>query len=161
MSPAEPSRVRSAVAADFPGIMALCRLLHAENGPFPWSEGKVETMLGRALRRDRVQILVIGPEGAPVACLALFLGDVWYSDAVVVEEIFNFVHPEHRRTGHARALIEAAKRVSDSVGAPLMIGVISNERTEAKVRLYSRHLKPAGAFFIHNAHLAAPDIGEA
>ena len=33
-----------------------------------------------------------------------------------------------------------------------MIGVLSNHRTEAKVRLYERQFgKPSGAFFLYNA----------
>jgi hypothetical protein len=34
---------------------------------------------------------------------------------------------------------------------PLLIGVLSNHRTEAKVRLYERQFgKPTGAFFLYN-----------
>ena len=155
------SAVRTAVPADEAGIMSLCRLLHEENGPFPLDEAKVSFMLRRAWAKDHVLVLVIGPVGAPVACLALHVGDVWYSSSVLLEEIFNFVHPDHRRSSHARTLIEAAKAVSDDMRLPLMIGVISNERTEAKVRLYRRLLTPSGAFFLHNGSLArGPDATE-
>jgi hypothetical protein len=38
------------------------------------------------------------------------------------------------------------------MGMPLLIGVLSNSRTEAKIRLYKRHFgEPAGAYFLYNA----------
>jgi hypothetical protein len=40
---------------------------------------------------------------------------------------------------------------------PLVIGVISNIRTEAKIKLYERRLPKAGAFFVYNREYARID----
>jgi hypothetical protein len=79
---------------------------------------------------------------------------MWYSDHEVLEEKAIFIHPDFRsaKGGRARKLCEFSKHVSDSLGVPLIIGVLSNHRTEAKIRLYERQFgKPSGAFFLYNA----------
>ena len=65
-----------------------------------------------------------------------------------------FIHPDYRsaKGGRARRLCEFSKQAADSLGIPLIIGVLSNNRTEAKVRLYKRQFgEPSGAFFLYNA----------
>jgi hypothetical protein len=79
---------------------------------------------------------------------------MWYSDNLVLEEKAIFIHPEYRsaRGGRARRLCEFSKHAADTLNIPLIIGVLSNHRTEAKVRLYERQFgKPSGAFFLYNA----------
>jgi hypothetical protein len=79
---------------------------------------------------------------------------MWYSDHEVLEEKAIFIHPDYRsaKGGRARRLCEFSKNTADSLGIPLIIGVLSNNRTEAKVRLYKRQFgEPSGAFFLYNA----------
>jgi GNAT superfamily N-acetyltransferase len=88
----------------------------------------------------------------------LRIGQMWYSDTLVVEERAVFTHPEYRsaKGGRARKLCEFSKKVADDLGIPLIIGVLSNHRTEAKVRLYERQFgKPSGAFFLYGARTGA------
>jgi len=83
---------------------------------------------------------------------------MWYSDAQVLEERAIFIHPDYRsaKGGRARRWCEFSKRTADGLGIPLIIGVLSNHRTEAKVRLYERQFgKPSGAFFLYNATTGA------
>jgi hypothetical protein len=83
---------------------------------------------------------------------------MWYSHALVIEEKAIFVHPDHRdaKSGHARKLCQFSKKVSDELKMPLVIGVLSNERTAAKVRMYEREFgKPNGAYWLHNAATGA------
>jgi len=86
--------------------------------------------------------------------ILLRIGTMWYSDAPVLEEKAIFISPDYRsaKGGRARRLCEFSKRMSDELDLPLVIGVLSNHRTEAKVRLYERQFgKPSGAFFLYNA----------
>lgn len=79
---------------------------------------------------------------------------MWYSDTPVLEEKAIFIHPNYRsaKGGRARRLCEFSKKASDQLEIPLIIGVLSNHRTEAKVRLYERQFgRPSGAFFLYNA----------
>ncbi|MDE2101789.1 MAG: hypothetical protein KGL39_31370, partial [Patescibacteria group bacterium] len=62
----------------------------------------------------------------------------------------NYVRPEFRRTSNARDLIEFGKHCAKELGIPLVIGVVSNERTRAKMELYRRRLgDPVGGYFMY------------
>lgn len=142
--------VRIATEADIPGVLRLCAMLHEENGIATMSEDKVTGLVWRCVNRNGGILGVIGSPDAIQAMIALQIDSLWYTDDEILAEVFNFVHPEHRKSDHARRMIEFAKATSEGMGLPLFIGVISNRRTEAKIRLYRRQLgDPAGAFFIH------------
>lgn len=152
-----PTDVRMAVPEDRDVILQLIAKLHEENGLLTISIPKITAAVDRYFSRDRVVIAVIGPVGAPVAGIFLEISTLIYSDDHLLVEQFNFVHPDHRRTTFARQLISYAKQVSDQLHLPLMIGILSNTRTEAKVRLYEQMLDKAGAYFIYGMdYLTAP-----
>lgn len=133
--------------------MALCRLLHEENGIYSMSETKVRDQITSMLSRDNGLIGLIGERGNLEGCIAMVIDCMWYSEVDYhLLELFNFVHPNYRTPpGRAKALIEFAKHCSDELHIPLQIGIISNSRTEAKVRLYQRQLPQVGAFFLYGA----------
>ena len=111
--------------------------------------------LWRGLIQDHGIIGIVGRPGNIIeGAVLLRLGTMWYSDDPVVEEKAIFIRPEYRsaKGGRARKLCEFSKQVADSLGIPLIIGVLSNQRTEAKIRLYRRQFgEPAGAFFLYGA----------
>lgn len=149
------SEVRLADPRDEDGIMELCHLLHQENGMFQMDDDLVREMLGRAFRKEDGIIGVIGEAGKLEGSIFMLISRFWYSHQKHLEELWTFVHPEHRRSAHAKTLIGFAKRCSDELAIPLNIGVLSTERTQAKLRLYERQLgAPAGAFFFHNSKFA-------
>lgn len=144
--------------------MALCHVLHEENGVFPMAEHRVRAMMARAWKREGGVIGIIGERGAPEGCIFLIMDQPWYSDVVFLEELLNFVHPRFRKSNHAKSLVEFAKTCSQKLGIPLMIGIISNHRTKEKVRLYQRQLgAPVGAFFLYGARTGevTPALAEA
>lgn len=146
--------VRVAEPEDEAGILELARLVHNENGLFDLNENKVVAMLRPALYRIRGICGVIGEQDKLTGVILLRLSSYWYSDTEFLEEMCVFVHPDYRNAtgGRASKLIEFAKKASDSLGMPLMIGVLSNDRTDAKIALYERHFGPqAGAFFLYGA----------
>lgn len=152
--------VRIATRADEERIMALCRDLHTENALLPMSEDRVRETIERAFSRDGGIIGVIGRPGEPLrGIIYVIIGRLWYSDDWVLEELFSYVPPEHRRSTYAQDLIDFAKRQADELRLKLMIGIISNERTEAKVRLYTRKLgPPAGAYFVYGGRTGEPYV---
>lgn len=137
--------------------MELCRLLYSENAIFKIDDDKVRNFLQRGINQHGATIGVIGCPDHIEGAIYLYIGEFWYSTERHLEEFFNYVRPEHRRSDHAKKLIEFAKNLSNAT-LPLVIGVLSNERTEAKVRLYERQLgKSAGAFFVFNRdHAGGP-----
>jgi len=147
-----PSRVRFAERCDLDDVLFLCRELHAENGLFEMSDDRVRDVLMSHYDRTGGMIGVIGEPGCLEGAIVMRMSTMWYSDQTVLEELFSFVLPEFRRSNNAKDLIDFAKRCAEAIGVPLMIGIISNHRTAAKVELYRRRLgAPAGAFFVTNA----------
>lgn len=151
------SRVRKATPDDAPELMELCRELHAENGMFEMNESKVAAMLEKAFRQQGAIIGALGPTGGIEGAIFMLISSFWYTSDWCLEELFNYVKPEHRRSTNAKELINFGKRCSDELGIPLVIGVVSNERTKAKVGLYQRQLAdPVGAYFLHRPATLTP-----
>lgn len=144
--------VRLATRDDEDQIVQLLHVMHAENALLPLNETCAKKFFARAFDKQGGIIGVIGDPGDIRAILYLLITKWWYTDCYHLEEIFNFVRPDVRRSNHARTLIGFAKQCSDELKLPLVIGVLTNSRMEGKVRLYRRELGiPAGAFFVHGA----------
>lgn len=144
--------VRIAEPADAPGVMALLHLMHAENGLAPLAENKVQALVAQALSQDLSICGVIGERDALEATIGLFACSWWYSDALHLEDRWNFVHPDYRVSTHAAGLIDFAKRTAIQCERPLLMGITSDGRTPAKVRLYERQMgQPVGAIFWQRA----------
>jgi len=133
---------------------------------YPLSEPKVQYYLDRVLRPEKIPsddagprgiIGVIGQRGSLEAAIMLVLQALWYSDTITMGDCMNYVDPRHRVSHHAKALIEYAKNIVDQVRETtpefrMIVGVVSNIRTAAKVRLFEKHLaSPVGAFFSYPA----------
>lgn len=151
----EDIKIRIGTTADLDNVMQFYLMAAEENGFVKSDPVKILEDVWPALNCDHGIIGIIGEPGHKIeAAIFLRIGKMWYSDQYVVEEKLVFVHPEYRsaKGGRAAKLCDFAKAVSNSLGIPLMIGVLSNNRTEAKVRLYKRKFgDPAGAFFLYGA----------
>jgi GNAT superfamily N-acetyltransferase len=158
------SIVRPAIPADRDEIWRLFRLHAEENALVPLAENKVDWYLDRMLYPRRIEaddtgprgmVGVIGSPSALEAAIMLMLGAPWYSDEIMLDDCMNFVDPAHRKSDHAKALISYAKHLVDTVRQEhpsfrMTLGIVSTERTEAKIRLYSRQqLQPVGALFLY------------
>lgn len=146
--------VRRAKPSDMPAILDLCQENHAENGQFSLNMPKVEDMVGRAFGKNGqpggAVIGVVGEPGRVEGAILLLISQFWYTSDWCLEEVFNYVRPDYRRSTHAKDMIQFGMRCSDELAIPLVIGVVSNERTRAKVELYRRQLgDPVGGYFIH------------
>lgn len=141
--------VRLAVPEDVDKLMELMRTACAEDGQHPIDEEKVFGMICRYFTKDGTLLAVIGEVGDPIAYLLMVIDHIWYSTDAQLLELSLFVHPEHRRSDYAKQLMNFSKQASDGLDLDLAIGVLSNERTEPKVRLYKRQFKQAGAFFTY------------
>jgi hypothetical protein len=148
-------QIRLATPEDMDEIMQLAHLATDENGFLQPNMGKLAAEIWPALHQDHGLVGIIGrPGGIIEGVVLLRIGLMWYSDQAVVEEKAIFIHPAYRsaKGGRARQLCEFSKRVADTLGIPLMIGVLSNHRTAAKIRMYERQFgPPAGAFFLYGA----------
>ena len=155
-----PARVRVATRDDLFGIMDLARIVHKENGLFDFNDVKVAEALWPQLTQNNGIIGVIGPKDNLEGLVVLRVANYWYSEKQFLEEMCVFVHPDYRNAKESRVqkLIEFAKKVATDLELPLMIGVLSNTRTSAKVALYERNFgEPAGAFFLWGAKTGSTD----
>lgn len=150
LTPRESPQVRRADRGDEHELMDMCRALWRENGLFSFSERKVQLFLNRAFDRQGAIIGVIGAPGRLEGSIYLTISDYWYSDDWHLCELWNYVLPQYRRSNNAKELITFAKRCADETRLKALIGIISNTKTEAKVKLYQRQLgTAAGAFFVY------------
>jgi len=144
-------KVRIATQADKPEIFRLLKILHSEGGIQSLDMGRAESMLDLAFNRQGGIIGVLGDAGDLHAMISLLITKAWYTNEDHIEELFNFVRPDQRKSNYADVLIEFAKDCAKQIGIPLMIGVMSNIRTAPKVRLYRKKLgTPSGAYFVYN-----------
>lgn len=147
--------IRLGTPDDIHRMMDLALSACEENGFVDPNPHKLLHEIWAALNLDRGIVGIIeGDDGIFEGAVLLRIGDMWYSDRQVLEEKAIFIHPEYRsaKGGRARRLCSFSKEVADSLGIPLIIGVLSNHRTEAKIRLYERQFgKASGAFFLYNA----------
>jgi hypothetical protein len=144
--------VRTATHKDEADLLRLIKEAHVESGMLGIDEDSVVEMLRRAFNKKGGLIGVIDAKNEIAAAIYLLFSRFWYSRDDHLEELFNYCRPSHRRSNHAVSLIEFAKQSAKVCGIPLVIGVLTSHRMEAKVRLYRRKLgTPAGAFFVFNA----------
>jgi len=145
-----PAPVRIATADDGPAILDLLHLMHAEGGLLSLDVGAAQDMFDFAFKKKGGIIGVVGQAGKIEGAIGLLITRFWYTRENHLEEYFNFIHPDYRKSSHARTLIAFAKKCADEIKIPLVIGVMTNKRVVEKVRLYRRSLgNPAGAFFVY------------
>lgn len=145
--------------ADEAQIKLLLMLGHAENSIFPFDQNKTNYVIQRLLFTRwlppgdnglRGCFGVIGPLGGTLEALTMIaVSSQWYTLKTHLEEYIVYVHPEYRAKGHARRLLTWMVELSERMGIPLLTGVITQDRMEAKVRLYRRKVTPVGQFFLH------------
>jgi GNAT superfamily N-acetyltransferase len=142
------TEVRIAISSDRDGMTLLLKKMWEENGVASLSVAKMMTALDRGLARDAAIIGVIEENGTIKGSIGLFISSMWYSDDYHIEDLWNFVHPDHRNSSYARDLLQFAKTASEGLATKLLIAVLSNYRTKAKVRLYEREFGDSlGAIF--------------
>lgn len=159
------SVVRVAKADDRQEIWRLFLQSHRENGQFTLAPEKVDWFLTRALTPETIPewdagprgvVGVVGKRGSLEALVMMMVDTYWYTVERHLAEYLVYVDPECRKSNHARSVIEWMKHQSDITGLPLLTGVISNTRTEAKVRLYRRMVPFIGAFFMYRSGSIRP-----
>jgi hypothetical protein len=150
------SDIRFAVPLDIDFLMPLLRLRHAEAGSWcgtrrgqfdePTVRLRIETMIcGSGIGF----IGVIKGEKEIEATIGLVVAKFWDQTAVHLENLFDFVHADYRRSTHAKCLRIFAKDVAERLKLPLILSQMENEATSQKVRLLDRTMDRTGAIFRH------------
>lgn len=147
--------VRTGSLADLDEMMELALMATEENAFSTVNPQKLLHEIYPALIQHFGIVGIVGePGGIIEGAVLLRIGSVWYSDEHVLEEKAIFVHPDYRsaKGGRAARLCEFSKQTAEALGIPLTIGVLSSERTAAKIRMYRRLLgEPSGAYWLYGA----------
>ena len=149
----EDLQIRLATPDDVHEIMKLAILGCEEAGISNLNQMALLEDVWPALNIDGGLVGIIGkPDGDIEGFVLLRTGTRWYSNNLIIEEKLIFVHPDYRNAkgGRARRLCEFSQKASDALGLPLIIGVLSDIRTEAKIRMYERQFgKQTGAYWVY------------
>ena len=147
--------IRLAEIEDIPSLMALTQLASDEDAQHPYDAEKVWNVVRRHYDKTGGLVAVAGAKGEPVrGYLIMIVDEIWYSPDYQLLELSLFVAPDHRKSTLAKQLMAFSKAASEGLKLDLTIGVLSTERTAAKVKLYQRQFKTAGAYFVYRPQSA-------
>ena len=105
-----PSNVVLAKPGDESKIFDFFVLAQQDNGFFPISSKKVIDVIMRGCRNEFASIGLIKDHlGNIEAASGICMENAWYSDVYFLSELLNFVHPDHRKSRHAQALMKFQK----------------------------------------------------
>lgn len=156
--------VRVGTLDDLDGMMELSMNATMENAIVPPDPEMLLRAIYPSLILDGGMVGIIGEPGERIeGAILLRMGNLWYSGSPVIEEKAIFVDPEFRaaKGGRFKLLAEFAKRTSLTLNLPLAIGALSNSRTEAKCRAYTRIFgAPAGIYFLFNGQTGLQQAAE-
>ena len=140
---ANPDRVREATAEDQGDLLDLCRRSHEETGIGPFSAIKTLAAIDGAIRHGVGVVGVVGMDRVEGSA-GLFFEEPWGSETTILISRWLYVLPEYRASTHLRDLAAWAERLSHphpvGVGVPVLVSEVASRRTEAKQRLYRRHM---------------------
>ena len=145
--------VRVGTPDDVDGMMELALAACQENGLTNPNPLKLLGEIWAGLSRQHGIVGIIGRSGEQFeAAILLRTEPLWYSDDLTIVERAIFVHPQFRsaKGGRARKLCEFAEQTAEVLQIPLVIGILSSQRVEGKIRLYERQFGPqSGAYWIY------------
>ena len=141
-------KIRVAVRADLTQIYELLREGHDREMPMiPIDRLKALKFIARVLETGVILVAVVN--GKIVGSIGVIPDQWWFSDRWFLREYWTYVSPAHRRSRIAVKLIKQIKKFADKARMPLMIGVFSYNQAKRKNKLYRKHFKPMGEFFLH------------
>jgi hypothetical protein len=145
--------VRFATPDDEPEVMRLLELLYEENKLARVNWDKVTGALQKGTQQQGGIVGVIDGHQRIEATVGLVMTSWWFTDEFHLEELWTFVHPDHRNSTHAKQLYEFGKWCGDQLHLPVLFGVLTVKKMQAKVRLAQRQMHQVGALFLHNREL--------
>lgn len=146
----EAFEVKLATPENMKDILHLLELMHDEVHLFPLDPEEGILYIDKLMNKNGGIIGCIQEDGVVNSIIGLVLERYWYSKQWFLYEMFTFVHPDLRKSTRAKSLLQFAKNCAEEMNLPLVTGITSNHRTEAKIKLYERQFDRMGSFFIHN-----------
>lgn len=148
--------VRTGNASDIHPVMRQALAACEENSLTTVNPTKLLGEVWASLNLDNGIMGLVGVDPIEAGIL-LRVEPLFYSDEKCLLERAIFVNPNYRKGGgRAKLLCEWAKKAAADLGLPLVIGILTSQRVEAKIRLYTRQFgEPSGAYWIYGAKTGA------
>ncbi len=129
-------------------LVEMIQTAHAESAMFAgFNKSKVRGELHDTLVNRGGVIGAIRKSNAIRGFAWLTFSQEWYTDDTILVERLVYCRPEYRSAEYARELLMWARMTSEQLG-PMLIGVVANNKTSVKARLYRRYFgEPIGFLF--------------
>ncbi len=142
----EELTIRLATDDDLMTVLMLVHKMGADY-PIPIDDSKVLSRVQDTIKQGLVLLVLKDME--VVATTGLIATDWWFSQDMFLRDVFTVIHPKHRSLSVFKALMEAVKELSDKMGLPVVMGVMTPTDTKRKIALYERYMDCWGATFTH------------
>jgi len=154
--------MRFASVGDEESLVSLLKLRHDEIEHDPlheiFSEPRVRETIQRATQPRRNHpdageswCGVIGEPGNLQASVYLSVQKSWSSDNRALFELWNYIHPEHRRKVDARLIIAFSQGIAEAMGLRLYGAVMLLKNHPGYMRLYERQgCRVIGSFYVYD-----------
>lgn len=155
-----PKNVRIADVSDYALVMDFCAMLNIENASAKLDVSRLQEVVSLGLQhKNGVIAIVMDDNGAPVGCVCLALDQWDYSLSWHYTEMWVFIHPNHRKSHYAQDVLNFCKWWAEQSGLPVTVGIMSRDRTKAKMRFYAQKMKPLEVFFWHDPRNHGTEAG--
>lgn len=121
--------------------------MHAEIGVARLDREKALARIAQVVQGGGA--LVIEDGGRMVASVGIEETSAWYSNEKAYYDTWFYVHHDHRKSGHAKALLYFVKQASKVRGIPVVISVGTTKDTLRKLRFFRKYMTPFGGSFIY------------
>jgi hypothetical protein len=157
-----PKGVRIAQPNDEQRIYDLCCIMHAENGYGEMDPDIVRLTIMKATeRKGNIIAFIDGPERVEAA-IGLQPIKPWYCadkpTSWYWSELFLYVHPLYRRSNHASKLFHFAKWWEAEMRMPVMLGLMPRADLPGKEKLFARHGRHVGSFYLIGGQVEWPSV---
>jgi len=141
--------IREAGLADAAEILDLWKMLHEENGIFPWNEKKAALAVKSCITNGAVFVAEV--DNKIVGMLGVDREQPVYSESECLVDRFGFVHPDYRKSRIAVRLIRATLAFARELKMLVFFLLLTPKDTTRKAHLLARYMRPAGLVFVGGA----------
>ena len=150
--------VRLAKAQDVNDILGLVKTYYEEEPPFPlpFDDKSVFKLLLTALQGNSVAGVISNEDELETSCY-LSVATPWYSSEPVVESLWSYTHPDHRKSSNSKQILLWERQQAERLNCALQTSVAVTEDNKARLALMERTFGPkTGVSFYHTPNPAEP-----
>lgn len=147
-------KVRLAEHKDVDAIMRLGVQMHAESRfqVYPMNTAKTRASIDKIIASPLAGCILLAehPQGGVVGMLAGYVVDYFFSDALVAQDSYFFVHPDFRGSPAALKLLIAFRRWAENRSASELCINMSVDVQQERFNKFMQHMhfKPCGTNFV-------------